>query len=66
MSEVEQVGQESNLSEQGSSSRAQAEKEILKKGKKDDLGNFRPVSLVLVPGKIMIILGVIERHGNHW
>lgn len=35
-----------------------------KKDKKDDLGNYRPVSLTSVPGKIVgkVILGVIEKH----
>ena len=37
---------------------------IYKKGMREDPGNYRPVSLNLVPGKIMekIILGIIERH----
>ncbi|PKU45147.1 rna-directed dna polymerase from mobile element jockey- hypothetical protein [Limosa lapponica baueri] len=40
---------------------------VFKKGKKEESGNYRPVGLTSVPGKIMekVFLGVIEKHLRH-
>lgn len=41
---------------------------VFKKGKNENPGNYRPVSLTSVPGEIMekIIPGVIEKHLRVW
>lgn len=52
MGEVPEAGRETNVTP------------VLKKGKKEDPGNHRLVSLALIPGKVIeqLILQTISRH----